>query len=59
VLETLESDKKRYEAELARPDVYSSAEKSREVKRKLDECAAAIEAKTAEWEALTPELVNL
>jgi ATP-binding cassette subfamily F protein 3 len=48
-LEELESKKTQLEAELALPEVYSSGEKTRAVKTKLDECAAAIEAKTREW----------
>jgi len=55
-LEELESQKARLEAELSRPDVYSNGEKAKEVKQKLDECAAAIEAKTHEWEAVVSEL---
>jgi hypothetical protein len=37
--------------------VYSNGEKAKAVKLKLDECAAAIRDKTAEWEALTAEQV--
>jgi len=51
-IETLESEKSRLEAELSNPAVYSDGEKARAVKLKLDECAAAIAGKTAEWEAL-------
>ena len=54
-LEELEKEKTRLEAELARPDVYSNGERAREVKLKLDECAAAIEVKTREWEAIASE----
>ncbi|MCL2210294.1 MAG: ABC-F family ATP-binding cassette domain-containing protein [Treponema sp.] len=50
-LEELEIKKKTLEAELARPDVYSNGEKVKNVKQKLDECTAAIELKTNEWEA--------
>jgi ATP-binding cassette subfamily F protein 3 len=49
-LEELENAKAALETELALPEVYGSVEKARAVKTKLDECAAAIEAKTREWE---------
>ena len=52
----LENEKAALEAELARPEVYSSGEKARAVKLRLDNCAAAIETKTAEWESLAAEL---
>jgi ATP-binding cassette subfamily F protein 3 len=55
-LEALETEKAALEAELARPEVYSSGEKAREVKRRLDEAAAAVEDKTREWEAAAAEL---
>jgi ATP-binding cassette subfamily F protein 3 len=55
-LENLESEKIRLEAELARPEVYSNGEKAKAVKLRLDNCAAAIDAKTAEWEKLAAEL---
>jgi len=55
-LEDLEKEKIKLEAELARPDVYSNGEKAKAVKIKLDECAAVIEAKTHEWEAISIEL---
>jgi len=51
-IETLEKEKSRLEAELSNPEVYSNGEKAKAVKLKLDECAAAIAEKTAEWEAL-------
>ena len=51
-LEELEKNKNRFEAELSNPQVYSNSEKARETKQRLDECSAAIEAKTLEWEAL-------
>jgi len=54
-LEELERRKTQLEAELAMPEVYSNGEKARAVKIKLDECAAAIEAKTREWEAVAGE----
>ncbi|MCL1931870.1 MAG: ABC transporter ATP-binding protein, partial [Treponema sp.] len=56
-IETLEKEKSRLETELSNPEVYSNGEKAKAVKLKLDECAAAIAQKTAEWEALTAELV--
>jgi ATP-binding cassette subfamily F protein 3 len=56
-IETLEKEKARLETELSNPEVYSNGEKARAVKLKLDECTAAIRDKTAEWEALTAELV--
>jgi ATP-binding cassette subfamily F protein 3 len=55
-LEVLESEKVRLETELALPGVYSNGEKAKEVKLKLDECTAAIESKTGEWEQLAAEL---
>jgi ATP-binding cassette subfamily F protein 3 len=55
-LETLEAEKAALETELARPGVYSSGEKARDVKRKLDEVAAAVEGKTREWEKAAEEL---
>ena len=55
-LAALESEKNRLEAELARPDVYANGEKAREVKRKIDENAAASDEKTREWEAVAAEL---
>jgi ATP-binding cassette subfamily F protein 3 len=55
-LEELEAEKARLEAELAKPGVYSNGEKARTVKRQLDEAAAAVEAKSLEWEALADSL---
>ena len=55
-MEELEAEKAKLENELARPDVYSSGEKAKAVKRKLDECTAALEARTLEWEAIAEEL---
>ena len=51
-LEELENAKAALETELSRPEVYSSAEKAKEIKLKLDKCAANIESKTHEWETL-------
>ncbi|MDR1400009.1 MAG: ABC-F family ATP-binding cassette domain-containing protein [Treponema sp.] len=55
-VEQLETEKARLEVELARPDVYSSGEKARAVKARLDQTTTRLEAKTAEWEAKTAEL---
>ena len=55
-IEGLETEKARLEAELARPDVYSSGEKARAVKARLDETTARLEAKMAEWETKNLEL---
>ena len=52
----MESEKLRLETELARPEVYSNGDKVKVLKLKLDQCSAAIEAKTGEWEKLTTEL---
>ncbi|MCL2478443.1 MAG: ATP-binding cassette domain-containing protein [Treponema sp.] len=55
-LEKMETKKAGLENDLSRPDVYSSAEKARQVKRELDEITAGIEIKNAEWEAKAAEL---
>jgi ATP-binding cassette subfamily F protein 3 len=55
-MEELEAEKVRLVEELARPDVYSSGGKAKAVKLKLDECSAALEAKSLEWEAVAGEL---
>ena len=55
-LEELETLKQKLEAELALPEVYSSGEKARSIKQKLDKTAAALEAKTMEWETAAGEL---
>jgi ATP-binding cassette subfamily F protein 3 len=55
-IEELETEKARLGAELARPDVYSSGEKARAVKARLDETTARIEATTTAWEAKAAEL---
>jgi ATP-binding cassette subfamily F protein 3 len=51
-IEELDAKKIALEAELARPDIYSNGEKAKNVKQKLDECAANIEIKTHEWEKI-------
>jgi len=56
-IDGLENEKSRLEAELSLPEVYSNGEKARAVKLKLDECTAALKAKTAEWEAVAA-LIN-
>jgi ATP-binding cassette subfamily F protein 3 len=55
-LEKLEQEKAVLEAQLSRPDVYSSAEKARQVTRKLAEINLALDAKNNEWEAKAAEL---
>jgi len=49
-LEELEKTKTALEAELSLPEVYSNGQRAKDVKNKLDDCTAAIETKTAEWE---------
>jgi ATP-binding cassette subfamily F protein 3 len=51
-IDQLENEKSRLEAELSLPQVYSNGEKARSVKQKLDECTAALKAKTSEWETV-------
>jgi ATP-binding cassette subfamily F protein 3 len=55
-MEKLETEKKRLEEELGKPEVYSSGEKARAAKLALDETAAALEAKSREWEGIAGEL---
>jgi ATP-binding cassette subfamily F protein 3 len=55
-LEGLEAEKAALETELSRPEVYSQGEKARSLQLKLHGLAAAIEAKTREWEAKAGEL---
>jgi ATP-binding cassette subfamily F protein 3 len=55
-LEELEKTKAALETELALPDVYSNGQKARDVKIKIDECTAAIEVKTKEWETIVGDL---
>ncbi|MDR0455182.1 MAG: ABC-F family ATP-binding cassette domain-containing protein [Treponema sp.] len=55
-IEQLESERAHWEAELSRPAVYSNGEKAKAAKLKLDEYAALIREKTAEWEALAAQL---
>jgi ATP-binding cassette subfamily F protein 3 len=56
-LEALEAEKAALEAKLGTPEVYSSGEKARAVKARLDAVTAAVEEKTHEWEAKAEELV--
>jgi ATP-binding cassette, subfamily F, member 3 len=55
-IEKLENERAHWEAELSRPEVYSNGEKAKAAKQKLDEAAAHIKNKTAEWEALAAQL---
>ncbi|MDR2598085.1 MAG: ABC-F family ATP-binding cassette domain-containing protein [Treponema sp.] len=55
-LDELENVKAALETELSRPEVYSSAEKAKEIKQKLDKCVANIDSKTHEWETLAVKL---
>jgi len=57
-LEELEKTKSALESELSRPEVYSNGQKAKEIKSKLDDCTAAIEAKTAEWEEAASALTR-
>jgi len=57
-IDGLENEKSRLEAELSLPAVYSNGEKAKVVKQKLDECTAALKAKTAEWEAVAALITN-
>jgi ATP-binding cassette subfamily F protein 3 len=57
-LESLEAERSALEAELARPAVYSSAEKARAVKVRLDRTAVEAEGKSREWEAKAEELAK-
>jgi len=55
-MEKLETEKKRLEEELGKPEVYSSGEKAKAVKLALDETTASLEAKSREWEDIAAEL---
>jgi ATPase components of ABC transporters with duplicated ATPase domains len=57
-LEELEKTKSALETELSLPEVYSDGQRAKEVKIKLDDCTAAIEAKTAEWEKAASALMQ-
>ncbi|GHV29114.1 ABC transporter ATP-binding protein [Spirochaetia bacterium] len=55
-LETLEAEKAALEIDLGRPECYSSGEKARAVKEKLDGVTAELERKGREWEEKAAEL---
>ena len=55
-MEFLENEKARLDGELSRPEVYSCGESIKAVKLKISENAAALEAKSREWEAKAEEL---
>jgi ATP-binding cassette subfamily F protein 3 len=55
-LEKLEAEKATQEAELARPEVYSSGERARAVKARLNGVTTELEGKIREWEAKAAEL---
>jgi ATP-binding cassette subfamily F protein 3 len=55
-LESLEAEKTRLEAELSRPEVYSSGEKARAARLKLKTLEAGIAEKTATWEEAAKQL---
>jgi ATP-binding cassette subfamily F protein 3 len=58
-MEELESKKNSFEGELIKPEIYSSGEKARAVKLRLDETAEALDARSREWEAIAEELEKL
>jgi ATP-binding cassette subfamily F protein 3 len=55
-LEELEAGKAGLEAQLSRPEVYSSGEKAKAAQEKLKALTGAIEDKTAAWDDLAEEL---
>ncbi|MDR2608428.1 MAG: ABC-F family ATP-binding cassette domain-containing protein [Treponema sp.] len=55
-LEHLESEKRRLETELSKPEVYSSGEKAKSVQKQLGFVNTGIEEKTALWEKTAEEL---
>jgi len=55
-MELLENEKARLEGELLRPEIYSCGESVKAVKQKIGDNAAALEAKSREWEAKAEEL---
>ncbi|MCL2373652.1 MAG: ATP-binding cassette domain-containing protein [Treponema sp.] len=55
-LEHLERAKVHLEEEISRPEVYSSGEKTKAIRIKLDENTAAAHAKSLEWEAKAQEI---
>jgi len=58
-LDEHEKEKKRLEAEMERPEIYSIGQKVKEIKQKINDCRAAIEMETKEWEAVTEVLSSL
>ncbi|MDR0452351.1 MAG: ABC-F family ATP-binding cassette domain-containing protein [Treponema sp.] len=57
-IEALETEKAALEAELGRPEVYSSGEKARAAKAGLDAALVALAAKSREWESRAEELAR-
>ncbi|MDR2305283.1 MAG: ABC-F family ATP-binding cassette domain-containing protein [Treponema sp.] len=55
-LEHLESEKRRLETELSKPEVYSSGEKAKSVQKQLGFVNTGIEEKTSLWEKIAEEL---
>jgi ATP-binding cassette subfamily F protein 3 len=55
-LEELEKEKTWLEGELVRPEIYSSGEKTKATKARLDKAAAELESKNREWEGKAAEL---
>jgi ATP-binding cassette subfamily F protein 3 len=55
-LEDLEKEKTRLEGELVRPEIYSSGEKAKTIKARLDGVTAELENKSREWEGKAAEL---
>jgi ATP-binding cassette subfamily F protein 3 len=55
-LESLETERRQLEEDLARPEVYGSGERARTVQAKLNAVLTAIGKKTGEWEQRAGEL---
>ena len=49
-MEEMEKEIRRLENELSKPENYSSGEKSKSIKKKLDRAVLELESKSAEWE---------
>ena len=58
ILDELGKEKAYWEAKLSLPDVYSSGEKAKAAKLKIDGLAAIIAEKTAEWESLAAQFYH-
>jgi ATP-binding cassette subfamily F protein 3 len=58
-MDALEAEKKAAENGLSSSEVYTSGEKTREAKARLEAVSAAIDACSREWERLTAELEGL